>query len=283
MSVSNLLCEGEERSPDVILLRVLLAGICAVEPSGSKFGMDTRVLAWRAASPGSTAACLRDADLAGQWPRDKDRPQEWIKSVAGGQSVNLGWSWSRTEIENYLIDPAVVVAALGHRAPDSGQYREILDRAADRLSSYTAARVALSTSRIAVKQLNNQWGTPRGHDKHAFPKSLEKSSCRKHLRRKVRAYAENVIPTEKQVVGRFKALLHEFGENGIRRSNYLHTYSGKDLLIQIDDELPSIGFNDFGAFREAILLGIRKARYEDMIQWVPEWAELRHQVLEFIL
>jgi hypothetical protein len=214
MSVSNLLCEGEERSPDVILLRVLLEGICAVEPSGSKFGMDTRVIAWRAANPGAMVACLRDADLDGRWPRERDRPQVWLKKVAGGTSINLGWLWSRTEIENYLIDPAVVVPALGSRAPDPGRYRQILENAADRLSSYAAARVALSTSRIAVRQLKNQWGQPRGHDRHPFPRSLEKSSCRKHLRREVRACAENVVPTERQVVERFKSLLREFGENG---------------------------------------------------------------------
>src|SRR5882724_9783651 len=104
MPVSVLLCEGVTGSPDARILRKLLAGICTVEPCGSKSGMDARVLAWRSAIPGSTVAALRDADLDGEWPRDKDQPQPWIKKVVGGQSVPLGWIWSRTEIENYLID-----------------------------------------------------------------------------------------------------------------------------------------------------------------------------------
>ena len=111
MPVSVLLCEGVSGSPDALVLRKLLAGICMVEPSGSKCGMDHRVLAWRAAMPGSAVACLRDADLDGEWPRNKDRPQTWIKPMAGGHSVQLGWLWSRTEIENYLIDPDVVARA----------------------------------------------------------------------------------------------------------------------------------------------------------------------------
>ena len=75
-------------------------------------------------------------------------------------------------------------------------------------------------------------------------------------------------------------MLHKFGENGIRRKDYLHTYSGKDLLIQIENDLRKLGFNDFGAFRERILLGIEKTN-QDIALWVPEWVELRQQVLSF--
>jgi hypothetical protein len=227
-------------------------------------------------------ACLRDADLDGEWPRAKDQPQPWNKQVEGGQTVRLGWLWSRTEIENYLIDPKVVSAALGARAPDSIQYQEILDRAANRLSAYAAARVALSTSRIPSKPLNNKWGVPRGGDRHRFPKSLEKSSCRKHVKGLVRECNRSIAPAEKQVLGHFKILLREFEANGVRRSDYLHTYSGKDLLIQINDDLPTIGFADFGGFRETVLKGIDPASQGDVIQWVPEWAELRRQVLGFL-
>ena len=232
--------------------------------------------------PGSAVACLRDADLDGEWPREKEHPQPWVERIAGGRTVQLGWLWSRTEIENYLIDPAVVAAALGSKAPEPAQYQRILERAADRLSTYTAARVALSTSRIPIKSLKNKWGKPRGGDRHPFPESLDRSSCRKHLKRIVRDCAQNVVPTENQVIGRFNALRRDFAKNGTRRSDYLHAYSGKDLLIQINEELPSIGFADFGGFREAILLGIASA-HQDTAQWVPEWAELRRQVSSFAL
>jgi hypothetical protein len=276
MPVDVLLCEGVAGSPDARILRKLFGGICSIEPSGSKHGMDTQVLAWRAATPGSVVACLRDADLDSEWPRDRDRPQPWVKKTAGGQSVNFGWLWSRTEIENYVIDPNVVAVALGFDAPTQAQCQEILARAAERVSAYTAARVALSMSRISFKSLLSQW------DRRRIPRSLEKSSYRKHLKRLVRQCSQGVAPTEKQVVGRFKDLLREFGENGLRRSDYLHTYSGKDLLIEMSAELPTIGFADFGGLREAILLAIERADQNDVIQWVPEWAELRRQMLGFI-
>ena len=74
----------------------------------------------------------------------------------------------------------------------------------------------------------------------------------------MRECGQDVVPTPTAVVRRFKALLRDFGENGTRRSEYTQTYSGKDLLIQINEELPSIGFSDFGGFREAIASGNRK-------------------------
>ncbi len=276
MPVDVLLCEGVSGSSDARIVRTLLAGTCSIEPSGSKHGMDTRVLAWRAATPGSTIACLRDADLDSPWPRERERPQQWVKNTAGGQSVNLGWLWSRTEVENYVIDPNVVASALGFDAPTQTQYQEILVRATERLAAYTAARVALSMNQITFKSLLSQW------DKRRLPRNLEKSAYRKHLKRLMRECGQGSASSEKQVLGRFKVLLREFEENGIRRSDYLHTYSGKQLLIQISADLPTISFADFGSFREAILLAIERADQTDIILWVPEWAEHRRQLVGFI-
>jgi hypothetical protein len=98
-------------------------------------------------------------------------------------------------------DRLFISPALGSKAPDPARYRSILNRAADRLSAYAAARVALSTSRLPIKPLRNKWGKPRGGDKHPFPESLEKSSCRKYLRKFVRECGQDVVPTEKEVVG----------------------------------------------------------------------------------
>ena len=174
--------------------------------------MDTRVLAWREATPGSTIACLRDADLDCQWPRDKDRPQSWNKNTAGGQSVNLGWLWSRTEIENYLFDPNVVAAALGLDALTQARYRVILDRAAERLSALARPLGSPSVSPIFFKSLLSQW------DKRRFPRNLEKSAYRKHLKRLVRECSQCAVPSVKQVLGvGSKGILREFEENGISK------------------------------------------------------------------
>jgi hypothetical protein len=117
MPVSLLLCEGASDSPDVRVLNKLLAGHCMVEPVGSKFGMDTLILVRRDVNPTATVMGLKDGDFYREWTGPSDQPEPWSKRVSGGRTERIGWSWARTEIENYLIDPEVVARTLGPKAP----------------------------------------------------------------------------------------------------------------------------------------------------------------------
>src|SRR5262249_50855238 len=130
MPVTVLLCEGARDSPDARVLNKLHAGYGTVQPIGSKFGMDSYILARREASPTAAVMGLRDGDFYRDWDAPSDQPVPWSKQRPGGQMERLGWSWARTEMENYLIDPEVVARALGPKAPPPDRYREILDRAA---------------------------------------------------------------------------------------------------------------------------------------------------------
>jgi hypothetical protein len=280
MPVTLLLCEGVQGSPDVRVLRALLAGLpTQVDPVGSKYGMDTRIIVTRRISTTATVMGLRDADFDGEWNSPRNVPAIWSKSI-DGQPVQLGWRWARKEIENYLIDPTVVSKALGSKAPPPDKYSEILEQAATELSDYTAARVALSLSRITLKQFPNRWGKPRGGDSYPFPDELSSSSCRKNIKRIVRKQIQGSIPEPDEVVTKFRYLRAAHRPGGIRRQHFLHTYAGKDMLIQMNDRLRLLGFNNFGEFRERILLGIRDTT-DDIAEWVPEWAALRDQVRDF--
>jgi len=68
---------------------------------------------------------------------------------------------------------------------------------------------------------------------------------------------------------------------GVRRRHFLHTYAGKDLLIQMEHDLKSLGFNNFAEFRERILLGIQRTT-EDINLWLPEWNALRTEVQSYV-
>lgn len=277
MPVRVLLCEGVSDSPDVRVLNRLLGVNCRIVPIGSKYGMDTQVLLRRVLSPAVTVMGLRDGDFDRDWNTPSDRPEPWWKRLAGGRTERVGWSWARTEIENYLIDFDVVSRALGPKAPAPERYQEILDRAAREVSDYTAARVALSQCRLAFKQLPNRWGRPRGADRHPYPENLARSACRKQIRRIVARQSHGVLPQPKQVVASFRKMLPLHDTAGLRRVHYLHTYSGKDLLIQMDSDLRQLGFGDFGDFRERILIGIRDTP-DDIADWLPEWAALRTEI-----
>ena len=281
MPVTLLLCEGVRESPDARVLNRLLGRYCTVEPIGSKYGMDAQILVRRDVSPFTTVMGLKDADFYRDWLRPSDTPDPWSKRVAGGLPVRLGWSWARNEIENYLIDPIVVARALGTKAPLPNVYQETLDRAANEISDYTAARTALSLCRLKVKQLQNKWGTPRGHDRHLFPEALARSSCRKEIKRIVKRQTQGALPEPRQVVAEFRKQLPSHGSTGTRRAHYLHTYAGKDLLVQMDGDLKQLGFGNFGDFRERVLIGIRDAP-DDIANWLPEWNSLRNEVQTFM-
>ncbi len=47
MPVSLLLCEGSASSPDARVLNRILAGLCAIQPLGGKYGMGDRIKARR--------------------------------------------------------------------------------------------------------------------------------------------------------------------------------------------------------------------------------------------
>jgi hypothetical protein len=280
MPVTVLLCEGTTDSPDARVLNKLLPGLCTVEPAGSKHGMDTRVLVRREVSPTATVMGLKDADFQPDRNAIDDQPQAWSKALPGNQVVRVGWSWARKEIENYLIDPEVVARALANRAPPPEKYIEALDRASAQISDYTAARTALSVTRVTLKQFPNLWGKRRGSDRHCYPERLSRSACRKQIKKIVEKQAEGAIPTAKKVVARFRALLPLYEAGGDRRTDYLYSSAGKDLLVQMDADLRALGFSNFGDFRERILLGIRDTA-DDIADWLPEWAALRSEIRDY--
>jgi hypothetical protein len=198
----------------------------------------------------------------------------------GGRTIRLGWYWARTEIENYLIDPIVVTHALGLASEVRTRYQEILDRAVDKLSAYSAGRTALSLCRVRNKPFPNRWGKPRGSDAHPFPASLKKKVVLRQIKQIVENYSRHAHPEVIIVARKYKELLSQFRKGGIRRANFLHNYSGKDMLIQLGHELGSIGFHNFGAFREKILLGIEQTG-PAIADWLPEWTAVRREVMLF--
>lgn len=276
--VNLLLCEGGPGSPDVRVLRKLLAGYCEVRPAGSKYGMGTSILAHREAIGERQIAGLLDGDFPASWERDvpPETPVNWESS---DQRIRFGWRWARKEVENYLVDPDVVSRSLGEAAPPAEQYRRQLDAAAERIAVYQAARTALSNCRRRFQPLPASWGPERGRDKHPFPDDLSGAACREGIQRTVAAHlVEQVSPEE--VMRRYDELLPEFAEGGIRRRSYAWLFAGKNLLLGMESDLVQLRSRNAGAFREKVLLGIENTS-EDIATWVPEWAALRASLNDF--
>ena len=276
MSVDVLYCEGGSKSPDARTIRAILIGLtCTVESMGSKYGFGQKVLLSRNARPNSTIAGLRDRDLVRDDSEPTNTPCEWrIES----DKVWLGWHWERVEIENYLIDPVVVQHALGPRIPDAEAYRAALRASAETIADYTAARIALSISRVRFSPLENSWGTERGADRHKFPDQRGEADCRKAISEVVKQYVQNQIVPESIVLQEFDMLLTSCRPGGKRHKHFITFFSGKDLLCGMDGALASLGFKSPFEFRERILKGIEDSS-EDVWTWLSEWTQLRRLVM----
>ena len=77
MPVSWLLCEGGDRSPDVRVLRKLLTGRGDVLPSGTKHGMETRIISRREMIGKDEVFGILDGDFVESWTSPVQQPVEW--------------------------------------------------------------------------------------------------------------------------------------------------------------------------------------------------------------
>lgn len=279
MSVNILYCEGGKNSPDIRVLLNILSGACTVRPAGSKYGLDRQILFIKQENllPSSVVAALKDRDFDSDESPPVNSPRNWLARVHN-QSIQVGWSWERKEIENYLIDPEVVSRALGSKAPPIGDYCAALEESAKTIADYTAARIALSLSRQPLLPLNNCWGNTGGQ--HPFPNCLTELDCRVGVADVVRQYEQAQIIREDDVLNSFDQLLSLCRVGGIRFQNFLTFFSGKDLLCGMRSALVDWGLGEPFVFRERIVKGIENST-ENVSAWIPEWNRLRQVVQNF--
>ncbi|MDQ1354927.1 MAG: hypothetical protein QG657_5236 [Acidobacteriota bacterium] len=275
MPVSVLFCEGGPNSPDIRVLSKLLSGLCLIKDSGGKYGMGDRIITWREAREkrNSLDICcgLLDGDFIADWETPKNEPYRWESS---DKKIHFGWRWERKEIENYLIDPVVVEKSLVKKSFDIVAYKQALIRARNLIAIYQAARTALSTNRSRFNPLASAFGKECGREKHLFPAALDEESCKKGILENIDKYRKTQSVDEKSVLNSFEMYKSECLEGGQRFNDFLHAFSGKDLLWGMNDWLAANGFTGVLAFREKIVSGIQRST-EDISTWLPEWGKLR--------
>lgn len=274
MSVTQLLCEGEEHSPDIRVLSKLLAGFCEIKPSGSKHGIGEKIIARREILGQNCVFGILDGDFQRQWKPPTNRPEEW--QIKNG-SLHLGWRWERKEIENYLIDPEIVKRVVITHSLDLQCYKTELELIKNKIAVYQAARSALSANRIPLYPLPSAFGSKRGKEKHLFPDALSREFCEAELKRIISGYNDKQFISPDHLISSFASLLPEFTDKGVRNRYYLHAFAGKDIFWAMDQWLEKHGFGGASAFKEKILTGIQNT-CEDISIWLPEWAKFKEMV-----
>lgn len=266
MPVAALYVEG---ALDQRLLAAVLVARPAVEMvGGGKYGLPAAVR-HRSSPIGGRRAYLRDRDFDDDPPADRVRPR--IHRCDG--RVILGWAWCRHEIENYLLEPELVVRALGC---DPADYLAALKNAAATLVSYEACRWAAGVTRRSLPPAYQLTTRPADFDDRDFelPSDLAADAMRGWLVQHVGAFRARACPSlEPQVV--LESMQHYQAKLELALNDaaeILAWFPGKDLMTAL---APWLAQRDLQAHtcRNRLERWVRE-HPEQTLDILSEWREL---------
>lgn len=268
MPVSKLLVEGKL---DVELLSAI-DGMPTVIRGGSKQSLRPRARTERQERKTQDVSYLRDRDFDYDPPDDSSQPV--VDRIEGG--TVLGWHWCRHEIENYLIDPEVVIAATTW---DRAIYEAALIDAARRIRYYQIARWVVGTARRSLPPHYELYTKPDDLQDHDFrlPRDVSESVSVQWANEHVARFYERI---GQALASQAISTSIEFRTARLTESLFasvasvLLWCSGKDLLAALGPWLQTQNIPDAGALRVRIQDWMIN-HPEDVLRCLPEWDSLR--------
>jgi len=271
MLVKNLLVEGEL---DGQLLHAVCGGhplVIAVKSLKNSLAPRTRIE--REKPGGACVFYLRDRDFDYEPPGQLGQPI--VDKIEKG--TILGWRWCRHSIENYMLEPAIVCAAL---QTETAVYRPALQEAGDRIKYYQAARWAIGLSRQALPP-HYELDTGLGGKKDFFvpeAQALTQQANRTWVLGHVKTFLDQVETRldEKAIAQSFEKHVNLFETHVCDSAESLLIYfSGKDLMIALEPWWRAIGIQGANDFRGTIRDWMMK-NPEEILVALPEWQALLH-------
>lgn len=169
-------------------------------------------------------AYLRDRDFDSEPPSERSSPVDCDKEIHG-------WTWTRHEIENYLIEPALFAAIL---RVDAEAWSDALLDATARLSAYQAARWTIGQARRVLPPTYKLTTAPRNcSDDFKLPADLTRPAQESWLIEHTGTFMRRIVPilTEDSLRGDFEARIAAFEETVVGDiSEAIVWFSGKDLI-----------------------------------------------------
>ncbi len=243
MSVSALFVEG---NLDSEILTAVLRGRPLVRRGGSKNSLKPQAR-YERDNNHVMAGYLRDRDFDYEPSNDLESPV--VDANAADKSV-LGWRWVRHEIENYLIDPAIVEASTGIPAL---RWSGHLTECAIRIRWYQIARWVVGEVRRSIPPNHKLETRPPKLGELRLPDCIDQRTTRDWCEESIRAFAARVASnmSEEHVGSRIEFRSSLLTEHFLSESaNALVWCSGKDLFAALPREtLVEVGCKNAGALR----------------------------------
>jgi hypothetical protein len=211
---------------------------------------------------------LRDRDFDFEPPDDLTRPTA---------DSALGFRWCRHEIENYLLEPALVAQAVPSY---QSTYTEALLAAGQTLRHYTAARWVMGTVRRSLPPLRELPTRPTElSNEIKLPTHCSEASCDAWAHELAESFLQRITP----VLGRdaISAMLTERKQRLVslqKPEDVLLWHSGKDLLAALGPSLPGRFKNHPKVFLNELRDWVR-AHPEPSLELIAEWKALRGLLL----
>jgi hypothetical protein len=229
MPISKLFVEGNLESE---VLYSILHGDPVLQQGGSKDSLKPRARVDRKDN-NVDAGYLRDRDF------DFDPPDDTSKPAIDSEEANvaIGWRWSRHEIENYLIEPALISETMTWPI---AEVEDALRASARKIRSYEAARWCVG---IVRRDLPPHYGLktrPLGLSDIDLPLNLTSPAVETWALGNIATHRTRIMAaTDTQVVqASLDALSARFNDAFILEvPNVLLWFSGKDLLAGMADWL----------------------------------------------
>ncbi|NPV79241.1 MAG: hypothetical protein HPY52_03040 [Firmicutes bacterium] len=270
MPVNLLLVEG---NLDANILGAILKGTPPVEARGSKYSLKPiAVQEWK--RTGQRVAFVRDRDFDFDPAPNQDHMPGEIRD--GRFPEPLGWYWSRHEIENYLLDPALI--ALIWPSGARQDYEAALIEAALRIRFYEAARWTIGMARRTLPphyELKTRPIELEGREL-GIPSWLNQIQCGEWALGCIAEYMNRVSESLSPHTSAcsLESKIAEFTEDFCANwENILVWFSGKDILYALGPALNRIYGVDAGRFRERIRDWII-SNPESALDVLPEWKVL---------
>lgn len=266
MPITKLYIEGNIESE---ILNPILQGSPVLQQGGSKNALRPRARAERQENR-VAAGYLRDRDFDFDPPVDLSTPS--VDDKEG--EIPYGWRWCRHEIENYLLEPALVSEAMGW--PDN-EIEAAIRQAARNIRNYQAARWTVGVVRRSLPPQYELRTRPDGLSDIALPAGLDRRSVEGWAVDNIRTHRERIVATTDPLW-----IQETFDDFSVRfdadflsdAAKILLWFSGKDILAGLDDWLKAKATANAGLFRANIRDWII-ANPERTIELLPEWANLR--------